>query len=68
MTDDQGYPELSIHGNPVLNTPNLDKFAENSVRFGDFHAAPMCARTRGQLLTGMDAATNGTVNVSSGRG
>ena len=25
MTDDQGYPELSAHGNPVLNTPVLDK-------------------------------------------
>ena len=67
MTDDQGYPELSIHGNPILKTPNLDRFAENSVRFGDFHAAPMCAPTRGQLMTGMDAATNGLVNVSSGR-
>jgi len=67
MTDDQGYPELSIHGNPILKTPNLDRFAENSTRFGDFHAAPMCAPTRGQLMTGMDDATNGLVNVSSGR-
>ncbi len=67
MTDDQGYPELSIHGNPILKTPNLDNLARNSVRFGDFHAAPMCAPTRGQLMTGMDAATNGLVNVSSGR-
>jgi len=67
MTDDQGYPELSIHGNPILKTPNLDKLAQTSVRFGDFHAAPMCAPTRGQLITGMDAAANGLVNVSSGR-
>ena len=67
MTDDQGYPELSIHGNPILKTPNLDKLAQTSVRFGDFHAAPMCAPSRGQLMTGMDAATNGLVNVSSGR-
>ena len=67
MTDDQGYPELSVHGNPILKTPHLDELAKVSVRFGDFHAAPMCAPTRGQLLTGMDAATNGLVNVSSGR-
>lgn len=67
ITDDQGYPELSIHGNPILKTPNLDKLAESSVRFGEFHAAPMCAPTRGQLMTGMDAAANGLVNVSSGR-
>lgn len=67
LTDDQGYGELSIHGNPILKTPNLDRLAESSVRFGDFHAAPMCAPTRGQLMTGMDAAANGLVNVSSGR-
>lgn len=67
LTDDQGYPELSIHGNPILKTPNLDRFAESSVRFGEFHASPMCAPTRGQLMTGIDAVTNGLVNVSSGR-
>ena len=25
MTDDQGYGDLSCHGNPVLKTPNIDK-------------------------------------------
>ncbi len=36
------------------------------MRFGEFHASPMCAPTRGQFMTGMDAAANGLVNVSSG--
>jgi arylsulfatase A-like enzyme len=67
MTDDQGYPELSAHGNPVLKTPNLDRLHSESVRFTDFHVAPMCTPTRGQLLTGLDAARNGAINVSSGR-
>jgi len=67
MTDDQGYPELSAHGNPVLETPNLDAIHGESVRFTDFHVAPMCTPTRGQLLTGLDAARNGAINVSSGR-
>ena len=67
MTDDQGYGEMSLHGNPVLQTPNIDKLAEQGTQFSDFHVSPMCAPTRGQLLTGMDAAKNGCVNVSSGR-
>ena len=46
MTDDQGYGELSIHGNPILRTPNLDTLARQSIRFSDFHVAPMCAPTR----------------------
>jgi arylsulfatase A-like enzyme len=67
MTDDQGYPELSVHGNPILLTPNLDKLHGQSLRLSDYHVSPMCTPTRGQLLTGIDAARNGAVNVSSGR-
>ena len=67
ITDDQGYGELSCHGNPVLKTPNLDRLHAESVRFTDFHVAPMCTPTRGQLLTGVDALRNGAINVSSGR-
>lgn len=67
MTDDQGYGELSCHGNPVLKTPNLDRLHRESIRFTDFHVAPMCTPTRGQLMTGLDALRNGAMNVSSGR-
>ncbi len=67
ITDDQGYGELSAHGNPVLKTPCLDRLRAESVRFADFHAAPMCTPTRGQLMTGVDALRNGAMNVSSGR-
>ena len=67
ITDDQGYGDLACHGNPVAVTPNLDQLHDESVRLVDFHAAPMCTSTRGQMLTGLDAARNGAVNVSSGR-
>ena len=67
LTDDQGYGDLSCHGNPVLQTPHLDRIHSQSVRLTDFHVAPMCTPTRGQLLTGRDAARNGAINVSSGR-
>ncbi|MCO6047917.1 arylsulfatase [Aeoliella sp. ICT_H6.2] len=67
MTDDQGYGEFGCHGNPVAQTPNIDKLASQSVSFTDFHVAPMCTPTRGQLLTGVDALRNAACNVSSGR-
>lgn len=67
ITDDQGYGDLSVHGNPVLQTPNLDNLYDQSIRFTDFHVAPMCTPTRGQLLTGRDAMDNGATMVCMGR-
>ncbi len=67
IVDDQGYGDLSCHGNPVLKTPHLDRLHAESVRLTDFHAAPMCTPTRGQLMTGRDCLANGAMNVSSGR-
>lgn len=59
LTDDQGYGDLGCHGNPTLKTPHLDRLHGESIRFTDFHVAPVCSPTRGQLLTGRDAYANG---------
>jgi arylsulfatase A-like enzyme len=67
ITDDQGYGDISMHGNPILHTPNLDILHQQSIRLTDFHVAPMCTPSRAQLLTGLDAVRTGAVNVSSGR-
>jgi arylsulfatase len=67
MTDDQGLGDFSYTGNPVLKTPNLDAFARQAVRLTDFHVAPMCSPTRGQLLTGLAALRNGATSVTAGR-
>lgn len=52
MTDDQGYPDMSCHGNPVVKTPHMDRLATQSVRFSDFHVNPFCSPTRAALMTG----------------
>src|SRR6516162_5096138 len=67
LADDQGYGDFSCLGNPVLKTPNLDKLHAQSIRFTDFHVAPMCSPTRGQLMSGMDAVRNGATSVTAGR-
>jgi arylsulfatase len=45
----------------------MDKLHGESVRFTDFHVAPMCTPTRGQLMSGMDALRNGATSVTAGR-
>jgi arylsulfatase A-like enzyme len=67
LTDDQGFGDLSVNGNPVLQTPNIDRLANQGVRFEDFHVAPVCAPTRGQLLTGNDCLHNLASAVTAGR-
>lgn len=67
LTDDQGMGDFSCYGNPTLKTPNLDRLQAQSVRFSDFHVAPMCTPTRGQLMTGQDAVRNGATSVTGGR-
>lgn len=67
LSDDQGYGDVSAHGNPVLKTPNLDKLRGESIRLADFHVAPMCTPTRGELLSGRDCLKTGCSSVCAGR-
>jgi len=63
MTDDQGYGDLSCHGNPVVRTPNLDRLCAEGVRFTDFNVSPTCAPTRSALLTGRHEFRNGVTHT-----
>lgn len=67
LTDDQGYGDLSCHGNPVLKTPYLDRLHDQSIRFTNFHVSPMCTPTRSELLSGQDALLSGAYCACSGR-
>ena len=67
MTDDQGYGDLSCHGNPILQTPHLDQLYQESVRLTDFHVSPFCTPTRAALMTGRYPARTGAYRTSSGR-
>ena len=67
LTDDQGYGDLGCHGNPVLKTPNLDAFHEQSTRFTNFHVGPTCAPTRSGLFTGHYANSTGVWHTVGGR-
>ncbi len=63
LTDDQGYGDLSCHGNPVLKTPHLDRLHAEGRRFTDFHVSPTCAPTRSALLTGRHEFKSGVTHT-----
>jgi arylsulfatase B len=67
ITDDQGYGDLSCHGNPILQTPNLDALHAESARFTDFHVSPTCSPTRGALMSGHYTNRAGTWHTIMGR-
>ncbi|AWB64996.1 N-acetylgalactosamine-4-sulfatase [Saccharobesus litoralis] len=67
ISDDQGYGDFSLHGNPILKTPNLDKLANDGVRLTDFHVDPTCSPTRAALMTGKYATKVGVWLTFAGR-
>ncbi len=51
--DDMGYGDVSSYFPNHLQTPNLDRMAENGVRFTEYYSAsPVCTPSRAALLTG----------------
>lgn len=67
MTDDQGYGDLSCHGNPYLKTPNLDKLHAQSIRLTNFHVGTTCSPTRAGLMTGRNCNRVGVWHTIEGR-
>jgi arylsulfatase A-like enzyme len=63
VTDDQGYGDVSAHGNPILKTPNLDRLHAEGVRFRDFHVSPTCSPTRSALMSGRHEFKNGVTHT-----
>ncbi len=67
LTDDQGAGELGCYGNPVIRTPNIDSFYDESVHLTDYHVGPTCAPTRAGLMTGHYHNSTGVWHTIGGR-
>lgn len=66
LTDDQGWGDLSIHGNTNLSTPNIDKIAINGAQFTHFYVCAVCSPTRAEFLTGRYHPRLGVHHTSEG--
>ncbi|MGD9346241.1 MAG: sulfatase-like hydrolase/transferase [Candidatus Aminicenantes bacterium] len=53
FTDDQGYADVGCYGAKEFTTPNLDRMAEEGMRFTSFYVSQaVCSASRASLLTG----------------
>ncbi|MDG2167308.1 MAG: sulfatase [Opitutales bacterium] len=53
LMDDMGYSDVSCYGAEKVNTPHIDRMAEEGIKFTDFHtAASICSPSRAAFLTG----------------
>ena len=53
LADDMGYSQLGCNGSEYYRTPNIDKLAEEGMRFTNAYAAcPVCSPTRASIMTG----------------
>jgi len=67
LADDQGWGDLSYHGNRDLSTPHIDSLAKEGTRFDRFFVGSVCAPTRAAMLTGRTHLRTGVTGVSTGR-
>ncbi|WP_261342631.1 arylsulfatase [Crateriforma conspicua] len=67
MADDQGWGDVTLHGNDVIETPTMDALARSGAQFDRFYACPMCGPTRAALLTGRWNLRSGASWVSHGK-
>ena len=52
MADDMGYSDVGCYGGEI-KTPNIDRLAEEGVRFKEFYNCAVCGTTRASLMTGL---------------
>ena len=65
IADDLGWKDLSCYGNPDINTRNIDKLAENGVKFTNaFVVSSSCSPSRASLITGQYPHTNGVTALT----
>jgi arylsulfatase A-like enzyme len=62
MSDDAGYSDIGCFGSEI-KTPNLDKMAQEGVRFTNFYSGSKCEPSRSSLFTGLYQGGERAVNL-----
>lgn len=71
LADDLGYGEVGCYGQKLIRTPELDRLAEQGMRFTDFYAGcAVCSPSRAVLMTGIPVgkvSVRGNIGLSPER-
>lgn len=67
ITDDQGKNDLGCEGNKYIQTPNIDKFYRQAVRFTNYHVSTTSAPSRSSIMTGRHTNRLNVFHTISGR-
>jgi arylsulfatase A-like enzyme len=67
MPDDAGYGDYASLGNPIIRTPSVDAFKQESLLFTQFHVSPTCSPCRSALMSGRHEFKNGVTHTIGGR-
>ena len=71
MVDDLGWQDIASHkidGQPIYETPNLDRLTKNGRRFTEAYApSPVCAPSRVSFLRGQYPVHTGVYSVTGGQ-
>ncbi|WP_339738396.1 sulfatase-like hydrolase/transferase [uncultured Sunxiuqinia sp.] len=66
--DDMGYGDLACYGNKEVHTPNIDRLAQEGIRFRQFYVnSPICSPSRVAITTGQYPSRWGITSYISGR-
>ena len=64
LVDDMGWRDCGVYGSKYYETPRIDAFAKQAVRFTNAYAQPLCSPTRASLLTGKYSARHGITSAT----
>ncbi|MCS7469590.1 sulfatase [Stieleria sp. ICT_E10.1] len=63
LVDDMGWTDGGVFGSEYYETPNIDAFAKQAMRFTNAYAHPLCSPSRASILTGQEESRHGILSA-----